>query len=148
MKQKNLWKILCTLMFSVLLCIYAEYTICNGFTLQENAYAHAYIDVQEADGRYVTWREKDTYTLQNSLCFSCREGSFEKVLVSHDEGRSFLDETDQYLNESGVLKQLTIDPCIASDGPVCLRFVTKKKEEHFLSRDYKIQLHSNTEIKF
>lgn len=128
-------------MFSLLLCIYADHTICNGFTLQEpEKYPQAYIDVQEADGRYVTWREKDTYTLQSSLRFSCREGYFEKVLISRDEGKTFLDETERYLHESGSPAHLTIDLATVPDGPVCLRFITRTKEKSFLSRDYRIQL--------
>lgn len=135
-KNRNLWKVFCCTSFCLLLCFYAEYTICNGFPLDEQG--HVYIDVQEEDGRYVTWREKDAYMLQNSLCFSCRDGSFVRVLTSYDDGETFLDETERYLDRTKNVDHLIIDREATREGPVCFRFITKTNQAKLQSREYRI----------
>ncbi len=47
------------------------------------------VDVVEADGRYVTWKENECYLYEGDIRFQCRDGTFTQTLISFDEGRTY-----------------------------------------------------------
>ena len=96
-----------------------------------------YIDVQEADGRFVTWKEKDCYQASGDLYFTCRDGKIANVLVSYDGGRHYQDETDRYKIDRG-RNRVVIQRKYAAKCPFSIRFMIKNHFHEQKTRNYRI----------
>lgn len=104
----------------------------------------AYIDVRENDGRYVIWRENDYYRTDGDLVFTCRDGIFTKVFVSYDGGRSYRDETGNYIRDQQ--DSITVSEEKSGNAAVCLRFRTRTDQSEKNSRDYRIDYGSRKTV--
>ncbi|MBO4901682.1 MAG: hypothetical protein J5518_02680 [Lachnospiraceae bacterium] len=103
----------------------------------ESGYESAYMDVQEEDGRYVTWREEDYYIQKGDLIFTCRDGNLQQVLVSYDGGKTYRDETGKRIDRK-TNRMLFKAEKENKKTPVCFRFITQKNDRTVQTRTYRI----------
>lgn len=94
-----------------------------------NVTRQLYVDIRKDDGRYVLWKEDEYLFSEGELVISSDSRQISSVLVSYDDGKSYIlfpGNTDK--------EELILNPEDFRD-PVCFRFLA---DGRFISRKFRI----------
>lgn len=120
----NYLHIMCYLMSFVLTVI----------SFYSNIMGRLFVDVFEADGRLVIWKESEYMDTDNLILFRSRDKNINSVYISYDDGKSY----------SLLCDNINDDEFSMAKGDVfnhiCIRFISNN---YLISRQFKINFLDN-----
>lgn len=130
----NLIKLCCILMSVAL-------SFLSGTSANNN---HISVDVRQADGRMVIWKEDSYIEVDDELIFKCREGEKCSIYISYDDGKSYGLLYDVMPEEEFIVSSQRFNE------QICIKFISDKNNILFgndknNSREFRIKfLNCNT----